>query len=234
MNRSLPVTRAILLAGWMVLMLACTPSSEGAALESKEIVPEIMIDGVPLLDSVRALARQADLNYIVDPHVPGSDFEPGKSAPRRNVTRTWSNITAHAALEDLLTENQLVLVTNPVTTVARIAPKARGIQPVLASQVRTNTNNIIPILAMDSVPLIDALKKLADTAKLTLDVDPLLTTPECNLRGVVTFRWERLTVRQALSALLDNYDLEMIEQPDSSTARIRLKPNAVLPKKPLP
>ena len=65
MNRSIPVTRAILLAGWMVLMFACTPSSEGAALESKEIVPKIIFDGVTLLDSVSVSQVGTNTNNII-------------------------------------------------------------------------------------------------------------------------------------------------------------------------
>jgi len=42
-------------------------------------------------------------------------------------------------------------------------------------------------------------------------------------QGTVSFRWERITARQALAALLDNYDLVMIGDRVTSAARITQK-----------
>ena len=39
----------------------------------------------------------------------------------------------------------------------------------------------------------------------------------------VSCRWEKVTARQALAALLDNYDLILIEPPGTSVARIAFK-----------
>jgi len=46
---------------------------------AQSVVPLIVIDNVPLPDAIRNLARQFDLNYILDPRVPGSDFGPGRA-----------------------------------------------------------------------------------------------------------------------------------------------------------
>jgi hypothetical protein len=42
-------------------------------------------------------------------------------------------------------------------------------------------------------------------------------------QGTISIRWENITARQALAALLDNYDLVLIEEPGAASARITLK-----------
>ena len=91
------------------------------------------------------------------------------------------------------------------------------------SQVGTNTSDIIPLLVMDSVSLTEAVTKLASVASLAISLDPELSTTEFDAQGTVSFRWERITARQALAALLDNYDLVMIEDAATSAARITQK-----------
>jgi len=90
--------------------------------------------------------------------------------------------------------------------------------------VTTAGDDIIPIVAFDSVPLRDAVTTLARQAGLNAEFDPALlkqVVPE------VTVKWTQVTARQALRALLDNYDWQMTQSPDSA-AHINVKdPNAV-------
>src|SRR2546426_12791144 len=106
--------RAVALAAVLV-SAACIISAADDAL------PLIRMVDVPLADVIRTLARQSKLNYILDPHVPGSDFGPGRLAPKLLVTANWTNVTAQAALTALLKEHSLTMATNPATTVTRIA-----------------------------------------------------------------------------------------------------------------
>src|SRR5204862_4197210 len=87
----------------------------------------------------------------------------------------------------------------------------------------TDTGSFIPLLVMDSVSLSEAVSKVASAASLAISLDPELSTTEFDAQGTVSFRWERITARQALAALLDNYDLVMIEDPATSAARITQK-----------
>ncbi len=144
---------------------------------------------VPLADAIRTLARESNLNYILDPHVPGSDFGPGRLTPK----------------------------------LSRIAPANLSVKPVPTSQVGTNTSSIIPLLVMDSVSLTEAVTQLARSASLAVSLDPKLSATAFDAQGTVSFRWERITARQALAALLDNYDLVMIEDRATSAARITQK-----------
>jgi len=94
------------------------------------------------------------------------------------------------------------------------------VKPVPTSQVGTNASSVIPLLVMDSVFLTEAVTKLASAASLAVSLDPKLSATAFDAQGTVSFRWKRITVRQALAALLDNYDLVMVEDPATSTARI--------------
>ena len=189
----------------------------------EKTLPRIQMVNVPLADVIRTLARQSNLNYILDPHVPGSDFGPGRLAPKLSVTASWTNVTAQAALTALLKEHSLTMVTNPATTVTRIAPANLSVKPVPTSQVGTNTSSVIPLLVMDSVFLTEAVTQLASAASLAVSLDPKMSATAFDAQGTVSFRWERITARQALAALLDNYDLVMIEDPATSAARITQK-----------
>jgi hypothetical protein len=208
--------RAAALAAVLFALTGAVGAADAAA-------PLIVIDHVPLSDAIRNLARHSNLNYILDPHVPGSSFGPGKLVPEASVTARWTNVTGRAALSGLLNEHKLTMVTNPVTTVTRIGPADLSMKPVPARQVGIDTNAVVPLLVMDSVSLTDAIRKLAGAARLNVLLDPKVAAPAFDGQGTVSFRWERITVRQALAAILDNYGLFMSEDPATSIARISLK-----------
>jgi hypothetical protein len=192
---------------------------------------------VPLSAAVRNLARQMDLNYILDPRVEnflsvhertGSSV----SISEPNISLRWENMTAYQALVTLLKEHGLTVVTNPVTSVARITPTNHVSDHLPAPQLDIDTNGIIPLIRMDSVPVIEAITNLATRAHLEISVDPEVLTrfdPWARNSSLpresrwVEFRWENLTAKQALTALLDNYDLGITKNQTNSTWRIGLK-----------
>ncbi|HEY0548021.1 MAG TPA: hypothetical protein VGF13_00385 [Verrucomicrobiae bacterium] len=192
----------------------------------EEVLPRIMIDKVPLADAIRNLARQSGFNYILDPRLPGSDFSPGRTAPNPPVSGSWTNVSAPAALHALLKEHKLVMVTNPATSVTRIAPANQNVKPVSASQVGTNAGAVIPLMVMDIIPLTDTLTTLGIEAGLKISLDPALSAPGSAAHGMVSIRWERITARQALAALLDNFNLVMTEDAATFTAKISTRPDA--------
>lgn len=195
-----------------------------AVLGADQTAPRIELSNVQLVDAIKNLARQSGLNYILDPHVPGSDFGPGRLVASPSVTALWTNMTAEAALGALLKDHQLTMVTSPATTITRIAPAKIRVKPVPVGQVGTNASSVIPLLVLESVPLTEAVTRIAEAARLTLSLDPKVSAPAIDTQGSVSFRWERVTARQALAALLDNYGLEMTEDTASATARITLRP----------
>ena len=75
-----------------------------------------------------------------------------------------------------------------------------------------------PVIEMDNVLLTDAIRQLAVKARLNVLLDPRLTTPPFD-KVTVSFRWQDVTAREALEALLDNHDLVLVETPHSSFSR---------------
>src|SRR6266704_711448 len=106
---SIDTNRAVALAAVLVSAACMVSAADGP-------IPLIRMVDVPLADAIKTLARQSNLNYILDPHVPGSDFGPGRLAPKLLVTANWTNVTAQAALSALLKEHSLTMVTNPATS----------------------------------------------------------------------------------------------------------------------
>jgi type II secretory pathway component GspD/PulD (secretin) len=91
---------------------------------SAPIIPLIVMDDVPLTDAIKNLARQAGLNYMLDPKIgygqPGPD---GRPTPQPSVSIRWENVTAEQALNALLNNYSLQLVEDTKTHIARVTIK---------------------------------------------------------------------------------------------------------------
>ena len=94
---------------------------------------------------------------------------------------------------------------------------------------------VIPLIVMDDVPLTDAIRNLARQAELNYMLDPKIGFGQAGADGKamaqpsVSIRWEKITAEQALAALLNNYGLQLVEDPRSKIARITIKDPAALP-----
>src|SRR5262249_38999019 len=91
---------------------------------SAPVIPLIVMDDVPLTDAIKNLARQAGLNYMLDPKIgygqPGPD---GRPTPQPSVSIRWENVTAEQALNALLNNYSLQLVEDTKTHIARVTVK---------------------------------------------------------------------------------------------------------------
>ena len=97
---------------------AAAPASPDA------VIPLIQFQEVALTTAIDNLARQAGLNYILDPRVPyGQPDAAGKPGPQPNISIRWENLTAGQALNALLTVYSLQIVDDPKTRVSRITVK---------------------------------------------------------------------------------------------------------------
>jgi len=68
----------------------------------------------------------------------------------------------------------------------------------------------LPLIQLDNVPLPDALRQLARQAKMNVILDPRVSqAPYRDIK--VSVRWENVTARESLIALIDNYDLALVE-----------------------
>jgi len=84
------------------------------------VIPTIVMDEVPLTDAIKNLARQAGLNYILDPKVTFGPTAPDGHVTVPNISIRWENVTAEQALNTLLTTYSLQLIEDPKTRIARI------------------------------------------------------------------------------------------------------------------
>lgn len=180
----------------MTAVVFSGPLARPAAAQ-ETVQPVISLQGVPFTDAVQVLARQAGTNYIFDT---GYSFTNLAGA---TVSRRWTNVTAQAALADLLESRGLTMVTNPVTTVLRIMPGnvVSRRSPVPASELGNDPGPVLPVVIMEMTPLADAVKLLARQAGVDYEMGTGLVLPNTP----VSIRWTKLTAKQALVALLDAY-----------------------------
>ncbi len=99
------------------------------------VIPTIVMDEVPLTDAIKNLARQADLNYILDPKVTFGPPTPDGKVPVPNISIRWENVTAEQALNTLLTTYGLQLVEDPRTRIARVTVKDPAAPDPLESKI---------------------------------------------------------------------------------------------------
>jgi len=104
---------------------APTPADTTAVTTNQDsVLSVISIDDIPLTDAIKNLARQAGLNYILDPHIPyGQVGADGRIVAQPNISIHWEHVTADQALSALLGSYSLVLVEDPKTKISKITVK---------------------------------------------------------------------------------------------------------------
>ena len=111
------------------------PANANSAAQPGTVIPLIVMDDVPLTDAIRNLARQAGINYMLDPKIGFGQVGPdGKVTPQPNVSIRWENITAEQALNALLNNYTLQLVEDPKSKIARVTIKDPAAPPPLGHE----------------------------------------------------------------------------------------------------
>jgi type II secretory pathway component GspD/PulD (secretin) len=99
-------------------------------------IPLVQFQDVPLTTAIESLARQANINYLLDPNIRyGQPDKNGQITPEPTLTIRWENITARDALLALLDNYGLQLIENPKTQIARIAIKNPNAPPPLITKI---------------------------------------------------------------------------------------------------
>jgi type IV pilus assembly protein PilQ len=102
---------------------AATPTTTPAATAAPTI-PLIQFQDVPLTTAIDNLARQASINYILDPKVGfGQPDERGQIKAQPNISIRWENLTAEQALNALIGTYGLQLVSDNKTGISRVTVK---------------------------------------------------------------------------------------------------------------
>ena len=112
-------------------MTTNTPQAAAAAT-----IPLIQFQDVPITTAIENLARQAGINYLLDPKIGyGQPDVNGQIKPEPTLSIRWENITAQQALLALLDNYNLQLVEDRRTRIARITTKDPTAPPPLSTRV---------------------------------------------------------------------------------------------------
>ena len=140
--------------------------NSAAAAQSAAVIPLIVMDDVPLTDAIKNLARQASLNYMLDPKISyGQVGADGKLIPQPTVAIRWENITAAQALNALLNNYGLQLVEDSKTKIARVTTQdPAAALPLFTKIVKLNYASPSNILATVQASYTDKRSKaIGDT-----------------------------------------------------------------------
>lgn len=192
-------------------------------------IPLIQFSDVPITTAIENLARQADINYMLDPKIGyGQPDENGKIKPEPYLNIRWENVGARQAMLAILDNYDLQLIDDSRTGIPRITLKRLVKPPVdKASIWPASTNDVvIPLIQFSDVPLTVAITNLARQADIIFSLDPKIGygTRDKDGRGkmepVLSIRWESISARDALLALLGNYGLQLVYDRNTGTGII--------------
>ena len=106
-------------------------------------IPLIVLDAIPLTTALQHLARQADINFLIDPRV-ASRWEGTSGAREPVVTIRWENLTAREAFLSLLDAHGLRLVGDPKTKIGRVVVRDTTQPPtVMTAEARSQLERLI-------------------------------------------------------------------------------------------
>src|SRR5208282_1536099 len=141
---------------------ASTANSQPSAPPS---IPLIQFQDVPITTAIENLARQAGINYLIDPKIGyGQPDQNGQVKPEPTLSIRWENVTAEQALMALLDNYGLQLISDHKSQIARITTKDPSAPIPLSTRViqlkYASTSNMV---ASISASLTDKRSKvLAD------------------------------------------------------------------------
>jgi len=114
--------------------VATTTDTNAPAAEN--IIPLIQFSDVPITTAIENLARQAGINYMLDPKIGyGQPDQNGQIKPEPTLSIRWENITAESALLALLDNYGLQLIVDKRTGIDRVATKDPLAPPPLITRV---------------------------------------------------------------------------------------------------
>ena len=99
-------------------------------------IPLIQFQDVPITTAIENLARQAGINYLIDPKIGyGQPDQNGQIKAEPTLSIRWENVTAEQALMALLDNYGLQLSADRKTQIARITAKDPTAPPPLITRV---------------------------------------------------------------------------------------------------
>jgi type II secretory pathway component GspD/PulD (secretin) len=157
-------------------------------------------------------------------------------------TETDSVATNEPAMSEIAPASQpAITVATPeatdtvATDTNESSDAASSSETASVSMPITVSTNVLPVQFQD-VPLTTAIENLARLAGINYLLDPQIGYGQPDQSGkikpepTISVRWENITAQQALTAVLDNYGLQAVEDPKTKITRITIQnPNAPQP-----
>jgi len=133
------------------------------AVQPGVVIPLIQFQDVPLTTAIENLARQAGINYILDPKVGYGqpDEKTGAIKVQPNISIRWENLTAEQALSALLNNYGLQLVDDPKTKIARVTIKdPAALEPLMTKIIQLKYASPSNVVASVQQTLTDKRSKV--------------------------------------------------------------------------
>src|SRR6266851_9881595 len=141
-----------------------------------------------------------------------ADAVPATPAPTKTVPADAASTNAAPAVPTAAAPTELAQ--------AQAAAPAADQPKADAAPAPPNANEPVPLIVIDEVPLTDAIRNLARQSNLNIQFDPRITSTN---QPNVSIRFENVTAQEALTAVLDNYNLALVKDPKAKIARITVK-----------
>ncbi|HEV2693469.1 MAG TPA: hypothetical protein VG347_11285 [Verrucomicrobiae bacterium] len=199
--------------------------------QTNELIPLIQFSDVPITTAIENLARQEDVSYMLGHKLWSHWSGPSSGGIREPLLNIrLENVTAWNTLNRLLNLYGVVMVNNPVTHIWQV----RGVdEPAYhldagllgpdTNNADTHTNSPIPLIEFSNVSLQKALTALIRQDALPIVLDPQFLNERSDISQIsLSLRWENTTAKQALLALCQNYDLDIVK--DATTGALRIEP----------
>jgi hypothetical protein len=215
----------------ILLGVAMVANSQSVGDANSSTLP-IVMDDVPLNKAIEVLSRQAGINYLVDSRLTEWWSLPtanGHTTHEPTITIHWNNLTPSEGLSQLLAEHNLVLLEDPITSIARITYTNQVANPFDVSFLGTNTNEALVPIEFYDVPITTALESLARLSGIDYLLDPKIGYGQPDKNGqikpepILSVRLIKVTAKQTFIAICENYDLVIAKDPAINIVQIRVK-----------
>ena len=152
------------------------------------------------------------------------------NAPAVDTNAPAATAASAAAVPATPVVTQAAPAVAPATPApAEAAPATPAATPADSAAAAQSAAPSIPLIEFQDVPLTVAIENLARQAGINYLLDPKIGYGQADANGQIkveptlSIRWENVTAEQALLALLNNYDLQLVEDPRTKIARVSMK-----------
>ena len=204
-------------------------STSNTSTNDSKVLPLVEFHEVPITAAIKNLARQSELNCLIDPQLE----QTWREANEPSISCKIKNVTAKFVLRRILELRHLALLEDVDANIAIIIPKSQIANPLFARILNTeknspqhHTNGIIPLIMFGDVPITTAIENLARQAGINYMIDPKVSdlwessSSQYVSEPLLTFRFERVTAKNALNSILTLYRFILVEDSVAHVSRI--------------